>query len=97
MNPKIERPGLQRDLRQSFSNTAKLWLTSCASRGTTPTRGNSSLNDRNHAFNKSRRMTTHYSEAELANLIAAAERACDSKFRKTPRKLMGYDRHRNGS
>jgi integrase len=33
---------------------------------------------------KSRRMTTHYSEAELANLIAAAERACDSKSRKTP-------------
>jgi integrase len=33
---------------------------------------------------KSRRMTTHYSEAELANLIAAAERACDSNSRKTP-------------
>jgi integrase len=33
---------------------------------------------------KSRRMTTHYSEAELANLIAAAERACDSKPHKNP-------------
>jgi integrase len=33
---------------------------------------------------KSRRMTTHYSEAELANLIAAAERACDSKPHKSP-------------
>jgi integrase len=33
---------------------------------------------------KSRRMTTHYSEAELANLIAAAERACSSKFHKSP-------------
>jgi site-specific recombinase XerD len=33
---------------------------------------------------KSRRMTTHYSEAELANLIAAAERACSSKSRKIP-------------
>jgi hypothetical protein len=29
-------------------------------------------------------MTTHNPEAELANLIAAAERACDSKSRKTP-------------
>ncbi len=33
---------------------------------------------------KSRRMTTHYSEAELANLIAAADRACSSKFHKSP-------------
>jgi hypothetical protein len=33
---------------------------------------------------KSRRMTTHYSEAELANLIAAAERACSSKSHKIP-------------
>jgi integrase len=33
---------------------------------------------------KSRRITTHYSEAELANLIAAAEKACDSKSRKIP-------------
>jgi integrase len=31
---------------------------------------------------KSRRITTHYLEAELANLIAAAEKACDPKFRK---------------
>jgi hypothetical protein len=27
----------------------------------------------------SQRITTHYSEAELANLIAAAEKACDQK------------------
>ncbi len=33
---------------------------------------------------KSSRITTHYSEAELANLIAAAEKACNQKSRKTP-------------
>jgi integrase len=33
---------------------------------------------------KSQRITTHYSEAELANLIAAAEKACDQKSRKVP-------------
>ena len=33
---------------------------------------------------KSRRITTHYSEAELENLIAAAEKACDPKSRKIP-------------
>jgi hypothetical protein len=33
---------------------------------------------------KSRRITTHYSEGELANLIAAAEKACDQKSRKAP-------------
>jgi integrase len=33
---------------------------------------------------KSRRITTHYSEAELENLITAAEKACDPKSRKTP-------------
>jgi hypothetical protein len=33
---------------------------------------------------KSRRITTHYSEAELANPIAAAEKACETKSRKTP-------------
>ena len=33
---------------------------------------------------KSRRITTHYSEAELENLISAAEKACDPKSRKTP-------------
>ena len=33
---------------------------------------------------KSRRITTHYSEAELENLITAAEKACDLKSRKTP-------------
>ena len=32
---------------------------------------------------KSRRITTHYSEAELVNLIAAAEKACETKSRKT--------------
>jgi integrase len=31
---------------------------------------------------KSRRMTTHYSSANLANLIAAAETVCDSGSRK---------------
>jgi integrase len=33
---------------------------------------------------KSRRITTHYSEVELVNLIAAAEKACETKSRKTP-------------
>jgi integrase len=33
---------------------------------------------------KSQRITTHYSEAELANLIAAAEKACKQKSRKIP-------------
>ena len=33
---------------------------------------------------KSRRITTHYSEAEVANLIAAAEKACNQKSRKNP-------------
>jgi integrase len=33
---------------------------------------------------KSQRITTHYSEAELANLIAAAEKACNQKSRKIP-------------
>jgi integrase len=33
---------------------------------------------------KSQRITTHYSEAEVANLIAAAEKACNQKSRKTP-------------
>jgi integrase len=33
---------------------------------------------------KSSRITTHYSEAELANLIAAAEKACSLKPHKTP-------------
>ena len=32
---------------------------------------------------KSSRITTHYSEAELANLITAAEKACNQKSRKT--------------
>jgi integrase len=33
---------------------------------------------------KSQRITTHYSEGELANLIAAAEKACNQKSRKIP-------------
>lgn len=33
---------------------------------------------------KSGRITTHYSQAELTNLIAAAEKVCDSDSRKTP-------------
>jgi integrase len=33
---------------------------------------------------KSRRITTHYSAAEVANLIAAAERVCDEDSRKSP-------------
>ncbi len=33
---------------------------------------------------KSQRITTHYSEAELANLIDAAEKACNQKSRKAP-------------
>jgi integrase len=33
---------------------------------------------------KSGRITTHYSAAELANLIAAAERVCDETSRKSP-------------
>jgi hypothetical protein len=33
---------------------------------------------------KSGRMTTHYSQAELSNLIEAAEKVCDAESRKTP-------------
>jgi hypothetical protein len=33
---------------------------------------------------KSGRITTHYSQAELSNLIDAAERVCDAESRKTP-------------
>ena len=33
---------------------------------------------------KSGRITTHYSQAELANLIAAAEKVCSTESRKTP-------------
>ena len=33
---------------------------------------------------KSGRITTHYSQAELANLIEAAERVCDQGSRKSP-------------
>lgn len=32
---------------------------------------------------KSGRITTHYSQAEFGNLIAAAEKACESESRKT--------------
>jgi integrase len=34
---------------------------------------------------KSGRIATHYSQAELANLIAAAEKACSDDPRKSPR------------
>jgi hypothetical protein len=30
------------------------------------------------------RLTTHYSQAELTNLIAAAEKVCESESRKPP-------------
>jgi hypothetical protein len=30
---------------------------------------------------KSGRITTHYSQAELSNLIAAAEKVCETEFR----------------
>jgi len=33
---------------------------------------------------KSGRITTHYSQAELASLIAAAEKVCGSDSRKSP-------------
>jgi hypothetical protein len=33
---------------------------------------------------KSGRITTHYSRAELANLIAASEKVCGTDSRKTP-------------
>jgi Phage integrase family. len=33
---------------------------------------------------KSGRITTHYSQAELSNLIAAAEKVCESESRKLP-------------
>jgi hypothetical protein len=33
---------------------------------------------------KSGRITTHYSQAELSNLIAAAEKVCESESRKAP-------------
>jgi integrase len=33
---------------------------------------------------KSGRITTHYSQAELGNLIAVAEKICESESRKTP-------------
>jgi integrase len=47
--------------------------------------GGVSFEDRQDLLgHKSQRITTHYSEAELANLIAAAEKACETKSRKTP-------------
>ena len=33
---------------------------------------------------KSGRITTHYSQAELGNLIVVAEKVCDSESRRTP-------------
>lgn len=44
-----------------------------------------SLEDRQDLLgHKSGRITTHYSQAELANLIAAANRVCDDASRKSP-------------
>jgi len=34
---------------------------------------------------RSGRITTHYSQAELASLIEAAEKVCDTESRKSPR------------
>jgi hypothetical protein len=33
---------------------------------------------------RSGRITTHYSQAELTNLIEASEKVCDTESRKTP-------------
>jgi integrase len=41
---------------------------------------------------KSGRITTHYSQAELGNLVAAAERVCDTESRKSP--ATSWLRHR---
>jgi integrase len=46
---------------------------------------------------KSQRITTHYSEAEVANLIAAAEKACNQKSRKSPAKLPQSPGHQEKS
>jgi hypothetical protein len=44
-----------------------------------------SFEDRQDLFgHKSGRMTTHYSTAELSNLIEAAEKACQLGSRKSP-------------
>ena len=44
-----------------------------------------SFEDRQYLLgHKSGRITTHYSQAELANLIAASEKAHDSESRKVP-------------
>ena len=44
-----------------------------------------SFEDRQYVLgHKSGRITTHYSQAELANLIAASEKAHDSESRKSP-------------
>jgi hypothetical protein len=55
-------------------------------RGTYPgVRFRASGEDRQHlSGHKGQRITTHCSEAELANLTAAAEKACEIKPRKTP-------------
>jgi integrase len=41
---------------------------------------------------KSGRITTHYSQAELSNLIAAADKVCDTESRKSP--ATSWLRHR---
>lgn len=43
-----------------------------------------SFEDQDLLGHKSGRITTHYSAAELANLIAAAEHVCDENSRKSP-------------
>jgi hypothetical protein len=44
---------------------------------------------------KSGRITTHYSQAELGNLIAAAEKVCETESRKTP--ATTWLRHRSSA
>jgi hypothetical protein len=46
--------------------------------------GATTLNDLNLLGHKSGRITTHYSQAELSNLIDAAEKVCEAESRKTP-------------
>lgn len=48
-----------------------------------------SFEDRQHLLgHRSGRITTHYSAAELANLIEAANRVCESSARKMPTFVM---------
>jgi len=52
-----------------------------------------SFEDRQNLLShKSGRLTTHYSQAELSNLIAAAEKACEAELSPTiPPQPHGYD------